>query len=98
MGPAWACCADIGERHAGALSGAMNMTGQFFAAVAMAFAGMLFQQELDDLVFITFACSYALAALCWLLIDGTKPLEHVALQAREADAVVASPFSRQQDG
>jgi hypothetical protein len=55
MGPAWASCADIGDRHAGALSGAMNMTGQFFAAIAMGFAGLLFQQDLDNLVFLAFA-------------------------------------------
>jgi len=32
LGPAWAACADVGERHAGTLSGAMNMTGSFFGA------------------------------------------------------------------
>ncbi len=74
MGPAWASCADIGDRHAGALSGAMNMTGQFFAAFAMGFAGVLFKLQLDNLVFLAFACSYALAALCWLFVDVTRPL------------------------
>jgi hypothetical protein len=65
----------VGDRHAGALSGAMNMAGQFFAAFAMGFAGVLFKQDLDYLVFIAFACSYALAALCWLLVVVTRPLE-----------------------
>jgi MFS family permease len=88
MGPAWASCADIGERHAGALSGAMNMTGQFFAAVAMAFAGVLFDQKLDDLVFVAFACSYVLGALCWLLVDVTKPLEVAVLQTAEPSTLV----------
>jgi MFS transporter, ACS family, glucarate transporter len=74
MGPAWASCADVGERHAGALSGAMNMTGAFFAAVAMTFAGMLFHWQLDALVFVAFACSYALAGVCWLAVDVTRPL------------------------
>jgi sugar phosphate permease len=74
MGPAWASCADVGERHAGALSGAMNMTGAFFGAFAMSFAGALFKRHLDDVVFVAFACSYGLAALCWLAIDVTKPL------------------------
>jgi sugar phosphate permease len=74
MGPAWASCADVGERHAGALSGAMNMTGSFFAALAMSFAGALFHRHLDDLVFVAFACSYGLAALCWLAVDVTRPL------------------------
>jgi sugar phosphate permease len=74
MGPAWASCADVGERHAGALSGAMNMTGAFLGAIAMSVAGELFKHQHDDLVFVAFACSYALAALCWLAVDVTKPL------------------------
>jgi nitrate/nitrite transporter NarK len=74
MGPAWAACADVGERHAGTLSGAMNMTGQLFAVVAMFGAGWLFHRGLDDVVFIAFACSYALGALCWLAVDVAKPL------------------------
>jgi sugar phosphate permease len=74
MGPAWAACADVGERHAGTLSGAMNMTGQLFAVVAMFGAGWLFHRGLDDVVFIAFACSYALGAVCWLAVDVTKSL------------------------
>jgi sugar phosphate permease len=74
MGPGWAAAADIGERYAGALSGAMNMTGAFLGAAAMSFAGLLFQRHLDDAVFIAFACSYGLAALCCLVVDVNKPL------------------------
>jgi sugar phosphate permease len=75
MGPAWASCADVGERYAGTLSGAMNMTGAFFGAVGMAFAGACFHRKLDTVVFVTFACSYVLAALSWLLVDVTRPIE-----------------------
>jgi sugar phosphate permease len=74
MGPAWASCADVGERCAGTLSGAMNMTGAFLGAIAMVFAGACLHRERDTLVFIVFACSYVLAALCWLAVDVTKPL------------------------
>jgi sugar phosphate permease len=74
MGPAWASCADVGERYAGALSGAMNMTGAFLGAAGMAVAGRLFHRGLDDVVFLLFAGSYALAAVCWLAVDVTKPL------------------------
>jgi ACS family glucarate transporter-like MFS transporter len=74
MGPAWASCADVGERYAGTLSGAMNMTGAFMGAAGMALAGRLLKQNRDELVFISFACSYVLAALCWLAVDVTKPL------------------------
>jgi sugar phosphate permease len=74
MGPAWASCADVAERYAGTLSGAMNMTGAFLGAAGMAVAGRLFQRGADEVMFVLFACSYALAALCWLLVDVTRPL------------------------
>jgi sugar phosphate permease len=74
MGPAWAACADVGERYAGTLSGAMNMTGAFAGAAGMALAGWLLNHGLDGIVFVAFACSYALAALSWLAVDATRPL------------------------
>jgi len=40
----------------------------------MAFAGALFHRHLNDVVFIAFAVSYGLAALCWLAVDVTRPL------------------------
>ena len=91
MGPAWASCADIAERHAGSLSGAMNMTGAFFGAVAMSFAGALFHRHLDEVVFIAFACSYALAAVCWLFVDVTKPLVPKAEERPAYDPVYGLP-------
>ncbi len=74
LGPAWASSADVGEHYAGSLSGAMNMTGSIFGAVGAAFAGACLRRKLDEPVFIVFACSYGLAALCWLAVDVTKPL------------------------
>jgi sugar phosphate permease len=74
MGPAWASCADVGERYAGTLSGAMNMTGAFLGAAGIALAGRLLDQHAYDLMFLLFACSYGLAALCWLGVDVTRPL------------------------
>ena len=82
MGPAWASCADVGERYAGTLSGAMNMTGAFFGAVGMAFAGACFHRHYDAVVFVVFACSYVLAALCWLLVDVTRPIEPGAARSQ----------------
>ena len=40
MGPTWAACADIGERHAGTLSGVMNMTGNCTGAVGAGFVSL----------------------------------------------------------
>ncbi|HEV3263176.1 MAG TPA: MFS transporter [Gemmataceae bacterium] len=75
MGPAWAACADIGERYAGTVGGAMNMIGAFAGAGGMLMTGYLFAQGQPGLVFIIYACSFALGSLCWLLVDVTQPLE-----------------------
>ena len=74
MGPGWASSADIGERYAGTLSGAMNMTGAFMGAAGAALAGRLLDAGAYGVLFSMFAVSYALAALCWLVVDVTKPL------------------------
>jgi len=74
MAPAWAAAADIGERHTGVLSGAMNMAASFMAAVEALWLGRLLRA--DDLVlpFVILACSYALGALAWLGVDVRKTL------------------------
>jgi ACS family glucarate transporter-like MFS transporter len=82
MGPAWASCADVGEQHAGALSGAMNMTGAFLGAVGMGLAGWFLNRGLGDVVFVLFAGSYVLAALCWLAVDVTRPLVSAEIASR----------------
>jgi MFS transporter, ACS family, glucarate transporter len=74
MGPAWASCADIGERYAGTMSGAMNMMGALAGASGAAMAGSLFRRGRPDLVFLIFSGVYMLAALCWLKVDVTKRL------------------------
>jgi sugar phosphate permease len=74
MGPSWASCADVGERYAGTLSGAMNMMGAFLGAASMDFTGYCFKRHWEVPVFVIFACSYSLASLCWLAVDVTKPL------------------------
>jgi sugar phosphate permease len=75
MGPAWASCADIGERYAGTLSGAMNMLGALAGAGGAALAGTLFHRGRPELVFAVFSGVYALAAMCWLCVDVTKRLD-----------------------
>jgi sugar phosphate permease len=73
MGPAWASCADVGERYSGTVSGIMNMIGQFFGAVGMILAGVLLQRGYAETMFTVFGCSYVLAGLCWLAVDVTRP-------------------------
>jgi MFS family permease len=65
MGPAWASCADIGERYAGTMSGAMNMTSSLAGAGGAALAGSLFHHGRPELVFQIFAGVYLLAAIAW---------------------------------
>jgi ACS family glucarate transporter-like MFS transporter len=74
MGPAWAACVDVGERYAGTVGGAMNMIGSFGGALGNVFAGYLFQARNPEFVFVIYACSFALAAVCWQGVDVTKPL------------------------
>lgn len=74
MGSAWASCADVGERYAGTVSGIMNGIGQFAGAAGMYFAGVMLQRNHANALFMVFGCSYALAALCWMAVDVTRPL------------------------
>ena len=74
MGPAWAACADIGERFAGTLSGAMNMISALAGGCGALMVGYLFNRGRPDLVFIIFAAVFALAAICWLGVDVTRRL------------------------
>jgi sugar phosphate permease len=75
MGPAWACCADIGRSYAGTLGGAMNMMANLAGAVANVIAGHFFHQGQPQMVFVIYACGYWVGTLCWQGVDVTKPLE-----------------------
>jgi len=88
MGPAWAAASEIGERHAGALAGAMNMMASLMAAVAAVVAGQFFHAAVVSaragdaaghrlfmaLPFVLFVASYFLGALCWLRVDVTETI------------------------
>jgi sugar phosphate permease len=74
MGPAWAACADIGERYTGTLSGLMNMLAALAGACGTALAGDLFRRGRPELVFMIFSGVYLMAALCWLGVDVTRRL------------------------
>lgn len=83
MAPSWASCADIGERYAGTIGGTMNMVGNLLPFAVTIGIGSLMTSDSPwtlggvhvlgkDLVFVMFAGFYAVAALCWLLVDVTK--------------------------
>ena len=75
MGPAWASCADVGERYAGTVGGAMNMFGNLFGACSMLMAGYLFRLGESKTLFAVYAGCFVLGSLAWLMVDVTKPLQ-----------------------
>jgi len=75
LGSAWSTCIDIGGRRAGAVSGAMNTSGQIgaifspivIAQVSQRFASPNVSLYLTGVLFL-------LGSLCWLGVDPTKPV------------------------
>ena len=51
----------------------MNMLGSFAGALGNLIAGWLLPVA-PECVFIIYGCSFAMAALCWLGVDVTKPV------------------------
>src|SRR6266849_1958324 len=92
MGPAWASCADIGRRYAGTIGGAMNMIGNILGVAGNLIAGFFFQRGQTGLLFVIYAASFGLAALCWLFVDVTKPLAESPLD--EATILNQKPGNR----
>jgi ACS family glucarate transporter-like MFS transporter len=75
LGAAWGTCLDIGGRRSGAVSAAMNTSGQvgsilspiLVAAVVRRFSEWSAPLYLAGVLFL-------LGALCWLWVDPTKPV------------------------
>jgi len=75
LGAAWGTCLDIGCRRSGAVSAAMNTSGQvgailspiLVAAVVRRFSGWSAPLYLAGVLFL-------LGALCWVWVDPTKPV------------------------
>jgi sugar phosphate permease len=80
MAPAWASCADVGEAHAGTLSGGMNAVGALCGAVGASLAGRLMGAGRYDLLFLIYGGCFGLASLSWLLVDVTRPLSGAAAE------------------
>ena len=76
VSPAWAVCLEIGGRHAGVVSGTMNMFGNFGGALSPVVVGFTLEQ-LNSWTpsLLSIAVSYLLAAGCWMLIDPEQPIE-----------------------
>ena len=77
--PAWAACMDIGGRHAGTVSGSMNMMGNLATFVAPAMGGWLIHDFMNRAGYNSFlwvmAGAYVIGAACWMFIDPATPLD-----------------------
>ncbi|WP_298474352.1 MFS transporter [uncultured Maribacter sp.] len=72
--PSWAFCVDIGKKHAGAISGTMNMAGNIGAFItALLFPYLLAWSGSTTLFFIIGAILNVLAVILWL---NMKPNKH----------------------
>lgn len=72
---AWAVCLDVGGRHAGAVSGAMNTAGQIGSFLATVLFGHLVASYGSyDLPMIPIVVMAVISMLVWFKIDPTEPL------------------------
>ena len=75
VAPGWAVCLEMGGRHAGVVSGAMNMFGNLGGAISPLVVGEWLQRRgAWDLPLLTVAGCYLLATACWL---GINPAERL---------------------
>jgi MFS family permease len=76
MPGAWGACMDVGGRHAGALSGSMNMMGNAGGAIAPMVVPLVLAATDNDwgLNITLFAVAYFLGAACWFFINSEERL------------------------
>jgi MFS family permease len=76
VSPAWAACLDIGGRHAGVITGAMNTFGNLGGALSPLVVGLsLDRWHSYRAPLVSVAVFYFLAGLAWLAIDASGRLE-----------------------
>jgi MFS family permease len=75
MPPSWGAAMDLGGRHAGTLSGSMNMWGSLGGGSAPLIAGYLLEAGSWNAVFYAAAGAYLLGFVCWITLDSVTPLE-----------------------
>jgi sugar phosphate permease len=76
VAPAWAVCLELGGRHAGVVSGAMNMFGNLGGALSPVVIGLALDRGASwSAPLVSVAILYVVAAACWLLIDPRRPIE-----------------------
>jgi len=75
VSPAWAVCLEIGGRHAGVVSGAMNTFGNLGGTLSPVVVGLCLQAWGSwTASLLSVAALYLVAAACWLAIDPSDPI------------------------
>jgi ACS family glucarate transporter-like MFS transporter len=78
LSPSWSFCIDIGGKHAGQVSGTMNMAGNIGSAIiGPAFPFLLAWTGSANVFFYIIAVCSVLAAACWAFADSTKKISEV---------------------
>jgi MFS family permease len=89
MAPSWSACMDVGGRHAGSVSGSMNMFGNLGAAIGAVVVGYILTASkvaADSAptlagwttTFLVAAAIYFVGTLAWLFIDPVTPIQPAA--------------------
>jgi MFS family permease len=75
LGAAWGTCIDVGGRRSGALSGAMNSSGQLGAILSPILVALVVKHfsSWSAPLYLT-GTLFLLGAVCWLWIDPTRPV------------------------
>lgn len=75
VAPGWAACLEIGGRHAGVVTGAMNTFGNLGGTVMPLVMGLCLDRWGSwNMSLMTVVFFYLFAAVCWLGIDSDKPI------------------------
>ena len=75
LGSAWGTCLDIGGRRAGAVSGAMNTSGQVGAILSPILISLVAQRSgIPTAPLFLTGMLFLLGAVAWLWVDPTKPV------------------------
>ncbi|MSU49601.1 MAG: MFS transporter [Opitutus sp.] len=78
LSPSWSFCIDIGGKHAGQVSGTMNMAGNIGSAIiGPAFPFLLAWTGSANVFFYIIAACSLLAAACWTFADSTKKISEL---------------------
>src|SRR2546427_12990310 len=76
MPGACSACMDVGGKHAGTLSGTMNMMGNLGGALSPVVIGYVYDQTHSwQIPFYVSCVIYLMGVFCWMALDPVTPLE-----------------------